>query len=117
MVNGNQEPFCLTLELPWKNNQTNISCIPTGEYRCGLYMSDKFGKTFEVKNVPQRTDILIHSGKTIKDIKGCILLGKSYGRNDDLPAMQDSELIFQNFLYTFKEISEFKLIIDQFSGC
>ena len=28
-------PFCLTVEREWKNNQRNISCIPTGFYLCG----------------------------------------------------------------------------------
>ena len=29
----NGERFCDTLELPWKNNQRRISCIPEGEYK------------------------------------------------------------------------------------
>ena len=29
----NGETFCDTLELPWKDNQRSISCIPAGEYK------------------------------------------------------------------------------------
>eukprot|EP01047_Picozoa_sp_COSAG01_P078385 COSAG01_NODE_14468_length_1450_cov_2.361954_1_plen_96_part_10 len=33
-VNG--ERFCDTLELPYKDNQRSISCIPAGEYKVRL---------------------------------------------------------------------------------
>lgn len=66
-----------TLELNWKDNQQNISCIPTGEYHCEIVHSPKFGKVYEVKNVPGRTHILIHIGNWVKDTNGCILVGLS----------------------------------------
>ena len=29
----NDELICYTIELPWKNNQKSISCIPPGLYK------------------------------------------------------------------------------------
>lgn len=66
-----------TLELEWKDNQQKISCIPTGTYECALTQSPKFGQVYTVKNVPNRSHILIHAGNWISDIQGCILLGMS----------------------------------------
>lgn len=70
---------CDTLELPNKNNQFQISCIPTGTYKVVANESKKFGKCYAVQNVPGRTAILIHSGNTTKDTKGCILVGNQTG--------------------------------------
>jgi hypothetical protein len=68
-----------TLERPWKNNQTNISCIPKGTYICKYTFSAKFLKyTYQVMNVLGRSGIRIHSGNYWWDIQGCILLGDSY---------------------------------------
>lgn len=46
---------CYTLELPWKNNENNISCIPEGKYKCIPYLSPKFKKdVWLVLDVPGR---------------------------------------------------------------
>lgn len=73
---------CKTLELPWKENQVNISCIPTGTYNVLRYNSPKFGKTFHVIGVPNRSEILIHKGNYNKDTQGCILVGIRYADID-----------------------------------
>ena len=68
-----------TLELSWKNNQRNISCIPKGTYDVEYTFSPKFMKyTYEVKNVPGRSGIRIHVGNFFNQIQGCILLGYGY---------------------------------------
>lgn len=68
-----------TLERPWKNNQSNISCIPTGTYKCTYSFSPKFMKwTYEIKNVPKRSGIRVHSGNYFFDIQGCVLLGSGF---------------------------------------
>lgn len=68
-------PRFFTLEEPWRQNQSNSSCIPEGEYKCEEYMSSKFGNTFVVMNVPGRSGILFHTGNSTEDTEGCILLG------------------------------------------
>lgn len=66
---------CYTLELPWKNNSTNISCIPAGKYRVIKRFSDQYQHHFHVLNVPGRSMILIHTGNFYTQTKGCILVG------------------------------------------
>jgi len=67
--------LCWTLELPDKDNEKNISCIPKGAYYVECYESDRFGETFKFSDVKNRTDVLFHPGNTIEDTHGCILPG------------------------------------------
>lgn len=64
-----------TLELPWKDNQRRISCIPEGTYRVTSHVSKKFGKCFWVREVQGRSGILIHAGNYHWHTLGCILVG------------------------------------------
>jgi len=74
---------CDTLELPWKENQTNVSCIPTGTYKVKKRYSKKFKNHLHITEVTGRTHILIHSGNYFTDILGCVLVGKLGYINDD----------------------------------
>jgi hypothetical protein len=74
-----------SLELPWKNNIPDISCIPAGEYQVSLRYSPSFRKyTYWVRNVRNRNYVLIHSANfagSVEDgwqshLQGCITLGK-----------------------------------------
>lgn len=67
--------ICNTLELPWQYNIRSMSCIPAGEYEVVKTTSPKFGEVFYLKHVPNRQGILIHAGNTLKDTRGCILVG------------------------------------------
>lgn len=71
--------FCVTLELPWLNNQHNISCIPVGTYKCNRHSSPKFGECWEIMDVPGRDEILIHAGNLPADTHGCVLVGSVRG--------------------------------------
>ncbi len=71
-------PICVTLELPWKDNQRRISCIPAGEYETVRVQSPRLGNTFMVKDVPNRSEILIHGAGTIADLLGCIGVGEFF---------------------------------------
>jgi hypothetical protein len=81
-----------TLELPWRDNKRQRSCIPVGEYVCQRVNSPRFGRVFHVNNVPGRSAILIHSGNFAGDVdmgyashvQGCILLGMARGKMRDL---------------------------------
>jgi len=66
---------CETLEQKWRENKTNISCIPEGEYICEMTDSPRFGRVYQVKNVKDRTHVLIHAGNRVRDTQGCILVG------------------------------------------
>ena len=65
-----------SLELPDLNNLRSKSCIPSGDYICKIEASPKYGMVFHVKDVKERSHILIHAGNYKKDTKGCILLGQ-----------------------------------------
>ena len=59
---------CRTLELPWRDNRTQRSCIPPGTYRCQIVQSPKFGRVYGVTNVPGRSAVLIHSANFAGDV-------------------------------------------------
>lgn len=65
-----------TLELPYKGNFRDVSCITSGEY---LVLPDLFGKyqNFRIENVNNRSNIEFHAGNYVSDTKGCILVGNS----------------------------------------
>ena len=77
-ING--ERFCDTLELPYRDNQRSISCIPTGEYKVRLRLPRESATRHYihllVKDVKDRSHILFHRGNTAKDSRGCILVGQ-----------------------------------------
>jgi len=76
VYNNNEFIFsCYTLELPDKNNASNISCIPKGKYNVKPYHSDKYPNVYQIMNVENRSHILIHQGNYHTDIKGCIIVG------------------------------------------
>lgn len=102
-------PFCLTLELPWKQNQVNVSCIPSGIYHCKRTDSPRFGETFEVTDVFKRTHILFHKGNLDDHTKGCILLGEQFGLLRGEPAILSSRNAFTEFMYKLKNENEFIL--------
>ena len=76
----NGERFCDTLELPYRDNQRSISCIPAGEYKVRLRLPRESATRnyihLIVKDVPNRSHILFHIGNTAKDTRGCILVGQ-----------------------------------------
>ena len=62
-----------TLELPWKDNQISVSCIPDGIYPyCVDYSDNKGRNVIELRCVPNRSQIQIHYAKDISWLKGCI---------------------------------------------
>ena len=65
--------ICSTIELPWKNNEPRISCIPEGNYGLVKRYSPHHKWHFELKDVPGRQLILIHpANDAITELKGCI---------------------------------------------
>lgn len=98
--NLSNRPTIYTLELPWLNNENNISCIPQGLYNCVRFNHPEKGWVWRVLNVPGRSGILIHSGnfackgvlnsKEFKsDTLGCIMLGLNI--NKSVPMITDSK--------------------------
>ena len=62
-----------SIELPWKENLAQVSCIPEGRYELVKRWSPKFNRHLKVMNVSQRKNILIHPANDAKyELKGCI---------------------------------------------
>ena len=65
--------ICYTIELPWKNNETKVSCIPDGKYFIKKRYSRKFQWHLEVIDVKNRSFILLHpANNALKELNGCI---------------------------------------------
>lgn len=131
---------CKTLELPWKENQRQISCIPES----GTLGADEFGYLvtlstpvpvddpdtlqdesggrhprnywhYIVHNVPGRSGILIHRGKTPAWSKGCITVGGKFGNvNSETPTLEDSAEKLQDMVQSLPKT--FRLIVEAKSG-
>jgi hypothetical protein len=72
--------ICNTLE-------PNHAAIPFGNYKIFLTLSPKLDRvTPELDDVPNRTNIRIHAGNSVKDTTGCILVGL----NDKEVRLEDS---------------------------
>jgi len=103
---------CFSIELPWRDNQVSMSCIPAGEYECVRYYSNAFKQwLYKVREVEGRSGIAIHSGNVAgaedKGYKshslGCILLGKSRGKLWDQAAVLVSRITVNRFFRLFEQ--------------
>lgn len=112
LVSDDGRFMCWTLELPWRNNQANISCIPTGKYEAQRKHSPRFNKPLYRLNDSQtapRSAILIHAGNYAGDTKkgfksdaqGCILLGGELATRNLSGLKQEmilnSQYVMENF--------------------
>lgn len=95
-----------TLELPWKYNLRNVSCIPEGIYELALHNSSKFGRCFKVCDVHNREAILIHAGNTTRDTEGCILVGLKFGHIRGEEAVLNSKQTLNQLFGTLKLVTE-----------
>jgi hypothetical protein len=87
LIGGQEIGF--TCEQPWNDNQPFKSCVPAGDYQLIPYHSQKYGKTFALKNLSlgvgvvkgeaQRYACLIHSANVAKQLQGCIAPGEQLG--------------------------------------
>ena len=102
---------CKTLELPWKNNQRNISCIPTGTYQVVKRTSEKYGNHLHLLNIPDRSMILIHAGNYYTQTQGCILVGSDYEdiNQDGITDVRESRLTLQKLVNLMPDQFELKI--------
>lgn len=86
---------CRTLELPWKDNQRGVSCVPAGVYPVDLEYSPHFDRDlYELKHVPGRSEVKIHVANYVRQLEGCIAVGLAVSdiNKDGLPDMMNSRL-------------------------
>jgi len=107
-----------TIELPWKDNRRNVSCIPAGSYFCAQTQSKRFGLVYEVMGVPGRSGILIHAGNVAgdtekgfkADVEGCLLVGMSRGELYGQKAVLESRHALKT-LHEFTQGAQFELSV------
>mgnify|MGYP003647081726 CR=1 FL=1 len=83
-----------TLERPWLENRSNISCIPWGIYETSFLPKSGTGRyrnVWHLQNVKNRSGILIHNGNLVHHSKGCLLVGTKLGKLGGKPAVLGSK--------------------------
>lgn len=104
---GGVEFSCNTLELPWLNNTRRVSCIPVGLYTGVIHNSPKFGKCIWIKDVPNRSEILIHVANYNRQLLGCIAPGlylKDIDGDNVLDVSSSKKALEKILSYVDKEI-------------
>lgn len=92
-----------TLELPWRNNEFQKSCIKTGLYEVVPRWSQKYGDHFHITNVEDRDLILFHAANYVKQLLGCIGVGKKLldinkdGRPDTTSSRDALDLLLKKY--------------------
>lgn len=95
---------CFTMEPPWHDNRRNTSSIPFGRYPCLWRRSPRYGWTYAVTRVPDRSFILIHPGNIVQHTRGCILPGARVGR---LPGPKDMQIAVLVSRSTVRRLAEY----------
>lgn len=93
-------PIAQTCELPWRNNEQRVSCIPKGYYKVVRRTSPKYGEHFHILDVPNRQLILIHHGNFPRDVKGCVAVGAARGELSGEAAVLDSKNTMRKLIAT-----------------
>jgi len=106
-----KQVFCVTLEPADLLNKTNVSSIPAQQYWCRRIVSQKFGETFEVKDVPGRTSVLFHSGNVDEHTHGCIILAQHFGKIGKGRGVLNSGETWTKFMNRMSDVPGFHLTI------
>src|SRR5690349_18869896 len=101
----------VTIELPWRNNQQGISCIPKGIYTVKKFMSLKHGLCFLIMDVPGRSMCEIHAANFSRQLLGCIAPGKEHTDidGDKLRDVTDSGKTMKRLLELLPEQFELEI--------
>ncbi|WP_432736487.1 DUF5675 family protein [Maridesulfovibrio sp. FT414] len=98
---------CFSIELPWRENQNSVSCIPVGTYSLFRRWSDHWNSfVYQFRNVPGRSAVQIHWGNVAGDKTlgyrsnslGCVLLGSVLCEIWGQQAVGNSKPTFRRFL-------------------
>ena len=98
LLQGRWISYCI--ELPWKNNHAQVSCIPEGRYELEKRWSPKFLRHLQVMHVKDRDYILIHpANDALHELRGCIapvsfLTGPGKGTGSRVALKKLTALVF-----------------------
>ena len=87
-----------TVELPWKDNAPNVSCIPEGLYKLRWDTTGRIREVPELVAVPNRTHINIHVANEPEELHGCIAPGDSFSIQDSYPRVHQSRFAMDSIL-------------------
>lgn len=106
--------FAVTLELPWRNNAQDISCIPAGTYEAFYRLSPQRGyHVWQLIDVPGRTYVQIHKGTTTAHTKGCIIVAEQFEEYNGRFAVFRSSKGFNELMEKTKGLTRIRLrVID-----
>jgi allophanate hydrolase subunit 2 len=120
-----------SLELPWRENQRNKSCIPPGRYLCTWTYSNRFKREmYEVTGVSGRVGVRLHKGNWAGDTEkglhsdshGCPMYGKDQsilippGMTEPQAAISASRLAMQEFEDLMGKEDFYLDVIDETGG-
>ena len=67
------------IELPWRNNERGVSCIPSGTYHAVATRRASNGDyAILLEVVPGRSQIMIHSANFVRELRGCLAPGTAF---------------------------------------
>jgi hypothetical protein len=69
---------CKTIELEVDCNAVRDDAIPKGVYKVVKRYSEKYRWHFHIKDVPNRSYILIHNANYSRQLLGCVAVGASH---------------------------------------
>lgn len=96
----------VSAELPWRQNQPDVSCIPEGTYEARWCFSPRLQQySYLLRDVPAREGIRIHAANFAGDrsmrfrsqLNGCIALGRQIKFVDRQQSLIDSSSAVREF--------------------
>jgi hypothetical protein len=122
MVNGYT---CPALELPWQDNQKDISRIPAGTYPITHQISPTFGASIRLHDVPGRENIVVHFGNFVgslnprtgrPDSRGCPIPGLKFVDidGDGIMDVSDSKTAVNQLIAAWGQTEGFIEVSDKF---
>ena len=129
-VNGEFE--CFTLEDQVRPNGIKVdgeTAIPYGTYKCGIHPNKqgrfrlayikRWGDPFnagaiEIKNVPNFTDVLIHTGVDDSHTAGCLLVGRkvTLDKDEECKLQESRKAYFELYHKIYKAAENGTLTIE-----
>ena len=107
-----REPVCLSLELPWKDNLPDISCVPAGSYLAVWTKTSKHpGGVYMLQDVHGRSAVEIHVANKASQLLGCIAVGQQFGALGGEDAVYSSVDAYNAFLALHPQRESFTLTI------
>lgn len=109
-VNGAE--VAKTLELPWRDNHPQTSCVPAGTYDVVLDYSPHFNRDlWELTEVPGRSECKFHPANVPDELRGCIALGSDYGDFNGVKGVVHSVDAVAKFMGMYEDCGIFTLTI------